>query len=193
VLNVSRAARETSPQSPLNVSTTESWIRLLEAVFLIDRLPAWRTTLRARAMNSPKVHVVDSGVAARLLRLTPQKLARLDPTSLKAFGHLLETFAVWELRKQLSWLDRGADIGHWRTSDGDEADLVVELDDGDVVAFEVMAGTSVPGEKFRGMKQLRESLGATFRGGAVLYLGRRAYTYEDRLHVLPLDRVWTPI
>lgn len=193
VLNVSRAARETSPRSPIDVKTAESWIRLLEAVFLIDRLPAWGTTLRARAISSPKIHVVDSGVAARLLRLSPQKLSKLDPTSLTEFGHLLETFAVWELRKQLSWVDGVSGVGHWRTSDGDEADLVVELDDGDVVAFEITAGTSVPRAKFSGLKQLRDSLGTTFRGGAVLYLGRRSYSYDDRLHALPLDRLWTPL
>jgi uncharacterized protein len=193
VLNVSRAARETSPRSPIDEKTAESWIRLLEAVFLVDRLPAWGTTLRARAMNSPKIHVVDSGVAARLLRLSPQKLARLDPTSLTEFGHLLETFAVLELRKQLSWIDGVTGVGHWRTVDGNEADLVVELDDGDVVAFEISAGSSVPGEKFRGLKQLRQSLGAAFRGGVVLYLGQRSYSYDDRLHVLPLDRLWTRV
>lgn len=191
VLNVSHAARSTSPHAPIDQKTAESWIRLLEAVFLVERLPAWGTTLRARAVGSPKLHVVDSGVAARLLRLTPQKLARLDPTSLTEFGHLLETFVVWELRKQLSWLDGIAGVGHWRTADGDEADLVVELDDGDVVAFEITAGASVPGQKFSGLKQLRTSLGQSFRGGAVLYLGERAYTYDDRLHVLPLDRLWT--
>ena len=95
------------------------------------------------------------------------------------------------MRKQLSWLDGIAGVGHWRTADGDEADLVVELDDGDVVAFEITAGASVPGQKFSGLKQLRTSLGQSFRGGAVLYLGERAYTYDDRLHVLPLDRLWT--
>ena len=99
---------------------------------------------------------------------------------------------AWELRKQLSWIDGVAGIGHWRTSDGDEADLVIELDNGDVVAFEISAGSSVPGEKFRGLKQLRSSLGDSFRGGAVLYLGRRSYSYDDRLHALPLDRLWTP-
>lgn len=155
-------------------------------------MPAWGTTLRARAISSPKIHVFDSGVAARLLRLTPQTLAKLEPTNLTELGHLLETFAVWELRKQLSWIDGVAGVGHWRTSDGDEADLVIELDDGDVVAFEITAGASVPAEKFSGLKQLRNSLGAAFRGGAVLYLGRRSYSYDDRLHALPLDRLWTP-
>ena len=27
--------------------------------------------------------------------------------------------------------------------------------------------------------------------GIVLYLGQRSYTYEDRLHAMPIDRLWT--
>jgi uncharacterized protein len=38
---------------------------------------------------------------------------------------------------------------------------------------------------------MRDRLGMSFLGGVVLNLGQRAYTYEDRLHVLPLDRLWT--
>lgn len=62
----------------------------------------------------PKVHVVDSGLAAWLLGSNPQRLATLDPTALSEFGHLLETFVVGELRKQVSWLDEPVSLGHWR-------------------------------------------------------------------------------
>jgi hypothetical protein len=27
----------------------------------------------------------------------------------------------------------------------------------------------------------------------VLYLGERSYSYDDRLHVMPVDRLWTEI
>jgi hypothetical protein len=107
-------------------------------------------------------------------------------------GHLLETFAVGEIRKQASWLDDVGPLGHWRTSDGDEVDLVVERDDGAVVAFEVKAAGRVPGDEFRGLRKLRSALGPRFLAGVVLYLGPRSYTLEDRLHVMPMDRIWTP-
>lgn len=100
--------------------TTESHLRLLEDLFLAVRLPAWGKSLRSRVSAKPKVHVVDSGLAARLLRLTPEKVAGIDPTSLTDFGHLLETFVVGELCKQASWLDDPVTLGHWRTSDGAE-------------------------------------------------------------------------
>ena len=53
-----------------------------ETVVLIHRLPAWGQTLRARAVASPKVHVVDTGLAGRLLGLSDAKLARNNPAAL---------------------------------------------------------------------------------------------------------------
>ncbi len=157
------------------------------------RLPAWGKTLRSRVSVKPKAHVVDSGLAARLLRLTPPKLASLDPAALADFGHLLETFVVGEIRKQASWLSEPVTLGHWRTSAGVEVDLVIESDDGSVVALEVTANERARGADFRGLEQLREDLGTRFTAGVVLTTGRRSYTYDDRLHVMPIDRLWTPV
>lgn len=39
---------------------------------------------------------------------------------------------------------------------------------------------------------LRDTVGDGFLGGVVLYLGQRSYTFEDRLHVVPVDRLWAP-
>lgn len=186
VLNVARIASDLK----LNERTTDSYLRLLEAVFLVQRLPAWGTTLSKRATAKPKIHVLDSGVAARLLRLTAQKLELLQPTVLTELGHLLETFVVGELCKQVSWLDGIAGVGHWRTNDGDEVDLVIERDDGAILAFEVKAGSRVPGESLAGMRKIRDAYGEAFLAGVALYLGNRSYTHEDRLHVMPVDRIW---
>ena len=189
LLNVAATAEKVGT----NRETTESHLRLLEDLFLAVRLPAWGKSLRSRVSAKPKVHVVDSGLAARLLRLTPEKVTGIDPTSLTDFGHLLETFVVGELRKQASWLDVPVTLGHWRTSDGAEVDLVVEYDDGRVVAFEVKASERASGKEFRGLAQLRDLLGERFVGGIMLTTGTRSYTYEDRLHVMPIDRLWTPV
>jgi hypothetical protein len=187
VLNVAKAAEELS----MDRATAEDYANLLEAVFLISRFPAWGQTLRSRVAARPKVHVVDSGVAAWLLRLTKEKLGRLHPTALTELGHLMETFCVGELRKQLSWLPEPVDVGHWRTHDGAEVDLVVERMDGGIVGFGVKSDTRVQGKAFQGLRLLRDRLGASFLGGIVLHAGERSYTYEDRLHTVPVDRLWT--
>lgn len=188
ILNVKAAAE----RAGLEPRTAEEYTGLLEAVFLIQRLPAWGTTLRARAAARPKVHVLDSGIAARLLRLTPERLVRLEPTAMTEFGHLVETFAIGEIRKQLSWLDAPVGCGHWRTHDGTEVDLVLERDDGSVVAIEIKAGRRVAGADLSGLHTLRAILGDRFAAGLVLYLGERSYTLDDRIAVAPLDRLWAP-
>lgn len=186
VLNLSAAAEATG----LDWNTGELYLKLLESVFLVHRLPAWGTTLRARATSKPKVHVLDSGVAARLLRLTPDRLAGRDPAALTELGHLLETFIIGEIRKQASWMDGVAGLGHWRTSDGDEVDLIVERDDGSIVAFEVKASSRVAGGDLKSLEKVRDAVGDRFIAGAALYLGERSYTYSDRVHVLPVERLW---
>lgn len=187
VLNI-RAAAE---QVGLTPDTGENYTRLLEDVYLIHRLPAWGKTLRARAVATPKLHVVDSGLASRLLRLSPTQLARHDATSLQQFGHLLETFVVFEILKQASWLGAVAGAGHWRTHDGIEVDLVLELDDGRIIAIEVKAGTRIAGKDLSGLKALRDELGDAFVAGVALHTGQRSYSPEDRIHVIPVDRLWT--
>ena len=107
----------------LEKSTTENYIKLLEAVFLVYRLPAWGTTLGSRVTKHPKVHVVDSGVMAWLLSLTPEKIAQAAPAALTEYGHLLETFAVGEILKQASWSDAPVTTGHFRTEAGDKVVL----------------------------------------------------------------------
>jgi predicted AAA+ superfamily ATPase len=189
VLNVASAASDVG----LTPVTAESYVSLLERVFLVHRLEAWGTTLLSRSVTKPKIHVLDSAVAAALLRITPEKLVSLRATATTEFGHLVESFAVGELQKQATWNDAVVGVGHWRHLDGSEVDFVVEREDGGIVGFEIKTGTRIQGADMKGLAKLRDALGAQFIGGIVLHLGERSYTYADRLHVVPLDRVWTPV
>ncbi len=93
--------------------------------------------------------------AAHLLGLTAEKLTRHDSSSPSQFGHLLETFVAGELIRQASWQQEITACGHWRTSDGDEIDLVLERDDGGVLAFEVKAADQVAGRDMGDLGKLR--------------------------------------
>lgn len=186
VLNVAQASRA----SGIAPSVGEDYTRLLEAVFLVHRLPSWGTTLSARVNRHPKVHLVDTGLGGWLSGITAGSIVRRVPAALSEFGHLLETFVVNEVLKQASWLDRGLRVGHYRTSDGDEVDLVLENDGGDVVALEIKAGGTYRREDLRGLQRLRDRLGDRFLGGVLLYTGERAAELGERLFLAPIDSLW---
>jgi uncharacterized protein len=186
VLNISPVAGAIG----LDRSTAENYVRLLEAVFLIYRLPAWGTTLGSRVVRHPKAHLTDSGVMAWLLSLSPEKIAQAAPATLTEYGHLLETFAVGEILKQVSWSDAPVAAGYFRTEAGDEVDLVLERDDGQVIAFEIKAGTRVRSEDLSGLRLLKDRLGARLEEAVVLYTGEHAYRHDDFISVLPLSELW---
>lgn len=188
VVNVAKLAEAVG----LDVSTVRDYLGLLEAVFLIHRLEPFTRAATGRAIRSAKVHCVDTGLAAHITGMSRDTLSRRIPATLTQFGHLVETFAVNELLKQAGWAVHEVRFSHFRTRDQQEVDLVIEARSGEVSAVEVKASGTVCDNDFSGLRLLREKLGDQFTGGAVVNLGQRAYTYDDRLHVLPLERLWTP-
>ena len=188
LLNVSAAAKAIE----LEGRTADNYTQLLFDVFLLRRLPAWGRILRARVGKTPKLHLVDSGLAAHMLRLTPAKLAQLDPASLTEFGHLLETFVTGELLKQASWHNDVREVAHWHTHEDQEVDFLIETYDGGVVAFEIKARGKVVPKDLVGLRLLRELLGDQFRAGFVLNTGQFAGRLEDRIYACPIDRLWNP-
>ncbi len=86
---------------------------------MIQRLPAWGETLGKRLSAHPKVHVIDSGLAGWLLGLSAAKINSRNPAALTEFGHLVETFAVGEILKQVSWSEEAVTAAYFRTQDGD--------------------------------------------------------------------------
>jgi predicted AAA+ superfamily ATPase len=93
------------------------------------------------------------------------------------------------LREQASWQAAPVSAGHFRTAGESEVDLVLERDDGQVVAFEIKAGSRVASEDLRGLRALRQRLDRRLDAAIVLYTGTYAYR-QDGISVLPLDRLW---
>lgn len=187
LLNMARAAESAG----LERSVGEDYTRLLEAVFMVHRIPAWGTTLGGKVNALPKVHVVDTGLGGWLLGVRQRRIERRDPTALQQLGHLMETFVVNEVIKQVGWLAEPPQIGHYRTRDGQEVDLVLEVFGEGVIGIEVKSGERVRREDVRGLGSLRDKLGDRFLAGLVLYPGPLTVPLGDRLHAIPIDRLWS--
>jgi len=186
LLNMAQAAQDLG----INPRTGENYTRLLELLFFVYRLSAWKKSDRG-PVSRPKLHMVDSGVGGRILRLTRERAGGNDPSFLERFGHLLETFVVGEVRKAVSWLNEPFQIGHWRTGRGLEVDLVVErLSDQTVLGMEVKSASRVTSKDYKGLRVLRQELGSRFHAGMVLYTGDMPYQLDERIYAVPIDKLW---
>ena len=63
---------------------------------------------------------------------------------------------------------RTSSVGVFPHQAGDEVDLVLERDDGQVIAFEIKAGTRIGGEDLRGLRLLKDRLGSRLEEAIVL-------------------------
>jgi predicted AAA+ superfamily ATPase len=167
-------------------TTLNRYLELLTAVFLIKQLPAWSASQTQRAVGTPKLAFTDTGIASHLLGQDATRLGAPDG----AAGSMIETFALMELARQLTWCTERARLHHYRTKDKVEVDAILETPDGRVVAIEVKAGATVRSEDLAGLRHLAHRLGPRLVAGYVLYTGQQTLPFGDRLRALPIDALW---
>jgi|SRR5882724_11300265 len=178
---------ELSRSSGLPLSTLKRYFALLEATFLVQTLPAWASNLSKRLTKSPKVLFGDTGLLAHTLGLDASRLA-LEP---ELAGALLENFVLMELRKQATWSAVQPRLFHYRTLAGEEVDLLLEDAAGRCVGIEVKASATLGARDVKPLENLAEALGKRFLRGIVLYTGRTAVPFGERLLALPISALWT--
>jgi ATPase of the AAA superfamily len=172
----------------LSASTTTSYLELLRALHLVERLPPWTPNLLKREVGRSKYLLTDSALAMRLTRTTPDALKDLVRGG--ALGGLLEAFVAAELMRQSTWCEERFTISHYRSPDGREIDLILELDDGRVVAVEVKASSSVSAADARHLRWLEGRIGDRLVAGVVLTTDDRARHLGGRLRALPVSALW---
>ncbi len=172
-------------------TTLKRYTALLEAVFLIQTLPAWFTNIGKRLAKAPKLFMNDTALLLHLLGVDAKRL-QFDPmrADTTVAGAVLENFVVLELRKQQGWSELRPSLHHFRTHGGDEVDIVAEDPEGRVVGIEVKSTASVTANHFKGLKALAEAAGDRFVRGIVLHRGREPVPFGRNLLALPVSRVW---
>ena len=170
----------------LNRNTIHDYIFLLEKMFLLERLPAWHCNHLKRLVKAPKLHVTDTGVACALMRMNGAALSANRPF----YGHLLETWVLQELRRQLSGHPEPHIFSHYREKDGAEVDIVIERGATALTGVEVKASATVRDSDFRGLRRLKAAAGDRFSCGVVLYNGERSLQFGPGLYAVPLHSLW---
>lgn len=186
VLNTAKISREIE----LNAITADQYIKLLESLFIAQRIPAWGKRLNSRSIQKPKIQLLDSGLLSFLTKLTPEKIVGKSAVVATEFGHAFESFVTNEFLRLAQLRDDFIAPGHWRTHDSDEVDLVLEFQTGAIVGIEVKSSKTLSDSDFRGLRKLKEYVGSDFHCGVLIYQGEFSYRNVDGNIVLPADRLW---
>jgi uncharacterized protein len=173
-------------EARLTASTVYRYLSLLEEVFLVKRIPAWSRNVSTRAVGTPKLAFVDSGIAANLLGADVRSLLRPGGK----FGPLLEGFVLMELARQLTWSQQRVELSHYRTKDKVEVDAVLENRQGGVVGIEVKASSTVGLDDFSGLRHLAARTSGDFIAGIVLYTGTQTLPFGPRMRAMPVATLW---
>lgn len=184
----SRLINITELAGPFQVSrpTIQEYVTLLERIFLLESVPPWHSNQLSRLVKTPKLHLGDTGMAAALLGYDAQSLSKDRP----ALGQLLETFVFQELRRQASWHEAPISFYHLRDKSGSEVDLVLERGAREIAGIEVKASATVTSSDFNGLRRLKDAAGDNFRAGVVLYDGEHSVGFGEKLHAVPIRRLW---
>jgi predicted AAA+ superfamily ATPase len=177
--------RRAGARLDMHHETVKAYVSLLEQMFLVRRLPAWRPGLGAREASTPKIYVCDSGLLASLLGADARRIGEDDQVT----GKICETFVASELVKHASWSEQQPRLFHYQR-DREDVDLILENNRGEIVGVEVKAKATLAARDWRWLKRLSEARESRFKAGMVVYSGAQTIPLGARLWAVPYSGLW---
>jgi hypothetical protein len=172
--------------------TVEAYREHLRRIFVLDPVEAWIPAFAPlkRLTYTPKHHLVDPAIAARLVGVDKLGLlrgegGRVSPATGSWLGALFESLVAQAVR---IYADAARSrVGHLRTKEGSrEIDLIVEGPDMSCVAIEAKLGSTVDDRDVRHLNWLHQQIGDRLVDRVVVYTGRFAYRRPDGVAAVPL-------
>lgn len=170
----------------LDHKTVDHYLRVLEQIYLVQRLQPWSRNELSRLVKAPKLQFIDSGLLTAMRGYSISRL-RMDRTLL---GPILESFVFSELSKASAWAKERVSLFHYRDKDKLEVDFILENAAGQIVGIEVKAAASVTRRDFAGLERVASAAGPTFVQGILLYDGDQTLSFGENLRAAPMSTLW---
>jgi uncharacterized protein len=175
LLNLSALANDCG----ISHTTAREWLTVLEASYLVFRMPPYHRNFGKRLVKTPKLYFLDTGLAAALLGIRDAATLNLHPLR----GALFETLVVGELIKQRFNDGKPAELYFWRDNTGNEVDVVFEVGT-ELQAVEIKSGATLVRDWLKGIAKWQSLAGAEARSPWLIYGGADAYQ-RDGVQVIP--------
>jgi hypothetical protein len=118
-INYSQFGRELG----ITPQTSRRWLAMLRATYQWFEVPAYSGNTVKRISGKPKGYFADTGLACSLQAISSARAIAGHPL----LGTLFETAVAGEIRKLSAAMSPKPNMYHWRTQDGAEVDLLLEL------------------------------------------------------------------
>lgn len=177
--------RSVGERLQMHHDTVQAYVTLLEQLYVLQRLPAWRPGIGARESGRPKVYVCDPAMLAHLLGANRERIENDDQVT----GKACETLVATEVLKQASWADTATSVYHYQRERAD-IDLVIESRAGELAAIEVKARATLRPQDWKWLAALRDARGKRFKAGIVVYSGEQTIPLGERLWAVPYSGLW---
>jgi predicted AAA+ superfamily ATPase len=120
LLNLSDLARDVG----ISAVTAKHWLSILETSGIVYLLEPYHTNITKRLIKSPKLHFLDTGLAAYLTEWSSPETLEAGAMS----GNILETFVFTEILKSYWHNGKQAPLYFYRDKDKKEIDLLIIQD-----------------------------------------------------------------
>lgn len=187
------AATAGTTEKPVR-QTADVYREHLDRIFLLDPVPAWIPAFAplSHLTHTPKHHLVDPALAARLVGVAADGLLRGEGSRVRSrhdtgpwMGALFESLVVQSVRIYAE--AAGTSVGHLRTKSTEHGiDLIVERADRSLLALEVKLSATVDDRDVRHLHWLRALMPDRVIDTIVINTGEFAYRRADGVAVMPL-------
>jgi len=165
--------------------TVAKYISVLEAMYIVKLLEPYFNNKGNRLTKAKKVHFVDTGLVANLLRADKSILINKGDI----YDNLVESFVFTELLKQSTFSKNRVSIYHYRDTKQKEVDFVLELANGDIIGIEVKSGNNIKPQDTKGMLSLAKHAKEKFLRGYIFYSGDKILPFNQEgveIYLVPL-------
>ncbi len=179
ILNISDLARD----AKLSTATATRYLSVLEASFVMRRVPPFLGNRASRLIKGSKLYLGDSGIAAHLAGVDEVGPRSDEPMR----GALYETFVAQNLAALLAAHWPRATLSFWNVQGRHEVDFVIEVGR-DCLAVEVKTAARVSETDLGGLRAFLAST-PRCRAAVLAYNGPTSMKLADRIWAIPLRQV----
>lgn len=169
--NFSALSNEVGVSAP----TINEWVSILQASYILWKLPPYYANISKRLVKTPKIYFYDTGLLCYLLGIENEEQLQTFPLR----GNIFENFVLSEFQKQRFNRGKESNLYFYRENKGNEVD-VVSMQGTKMNLYEIKSAQTFNSAFMKGLKYVEALFPDDVASSTVIYDG--AEETKSQLH-----------